>query len=255
MREEIRASLVDVFDEKLVDELLEAHAELKSNFYLGGLRLAEVEGGRFAEAALRLLQQDTTGSYTPLGSSLDSEKVIRDLAALPKADAADSVRLHIPRALRVVYDIRNNRDAAHLGDGIDPNLQDSTLVATNCDWVLAEFVRLYHDVDADEAQRIIEDLVVRTIPLVEDFGGFKKLLKPDLAAGDQCLVLLYEQGREGASPGDLKSWVSPKARKNLKRTLDRLEHEVGAVHADLDRYLITAVGRREVEHRRLFEIV
>ena len=40
----------------------------------------------------------------------------------------DSVRLHIPRALGLVYGIRNKRDAAHLADGIDPSLQDANVV-------------------------------------------------------------------------------------------------------------------------------
>jgi hypothetical protein len=48
---------------------------------------------------------------------------------MPIGSAPDSIRLHIPRTFRVIYDIRNKRDAAHLGDGIDPNLQDSTLVS------------------------------------------------------------------------------------------------------------------------------
>ena len=55
MRDVIRAGLVATLNPQLVDELLEAHAEAKRNYFLGGLRLAEVEGGRFCEAAFRLI--------------------------------------------------------------------------------------------------------------------------------------------------------------------------------------------------------
>ena len=66
----------------------------------------------------------------------------------------DAIRLHIPRTLRLVYDIRNKRDVAHLGPDIDPNLQDSTLVVSALDWVLAEFIRLYHaGMTPDNAQK------------------------------------------------------------------------------------------------------
>ena len=75
--------------------------------------------------------------------------------------ANDSIRLHIPRTLRLIYDIRNKRNAAHLADGIDPNVQDATLVIRNMEWALAELVRLYHHVPADEAQQIIAELVSR----------------------------------------------------------------------------------------------
>jgi hypothetical protein len=145
----IRAGLVATLDPNLVDELLDSYEEAKSNYYLGGLRLSAVEGGRCCEAAFRLLQQRAFGKFDVLGKQLNAETVTKNLANLPRGSQPDSVRLHIPRALRVVYDVRNNRDAAHLADGIDPNLQDATLVAGVLDWVLAEFVRLHHNVKAE----------------------------------------------------------------------------------------------------------
>lgn len=179
----IRAGLAASLDPKIVNELLEAYAEAKKNYYLGGQRLAEVEGGRFCEAAFRLLQQQAGLAVTPLGKKINSDRVIQDLANLPSGTAPESVRLHIPRALRVVYDVRNNRDAAHLGDGIDPNLQDASLVVSTLDWVLAEFVRLHHSVPADEAQRIVEDLVTRKAPVVQEFHGFLKVLNTSQRGG------------------------------------------------------------------------
>ena len=83
MRDIIRSQLIVHLDPKLVDELLDAHSEAKRNYYLGGLRLSAVEGGRFCEAAFRLLQQITTGQFTPLGNQLDTDQLIRTLAALP----------------------------------------------------------------------------------------------------------------------------------------------------------------------------
>src|SRR5688572_18210614 len=99
MRDTIRAQLVTRFDIKLVDELLDAHAEAKRNYYLGGLRLSEVEGGRFCESAFRMLQQLTIGSFTPMGRQLSTEQLITTLANLPTSQYSDAVRLHIPRAL------------------------------------------------------------------------------------------------------------------------------------------------------------
>ncbi len=205
MIEVVRKGFSSVHNKKLVDELLEAYIEAKRNSYLGGLRLSAVEGRRFCEAAFRMLQERTRGSFTPLGKQLDVEKVRDDLSKLASASQPDSIRLHIPRALRVVYDIRNSRDAAHLADNIDPNLQDSTLVVSILDWVLAEFVRLYHTVPANEAQSIVQSLVTRRAPVVQDFAGFLKILNPDLSAGDHFLVLLYQRGKEGAKYTDLEA--------------------------------------------------
>src|ERR1700720_2249668 len=109
-RATIESSLAASLDAKVVKELLDGHAEVKRNYYLGGLRLAEVEGGRFCEAAFRLLEQSGNFTVTPLGKQLDTEKLIVRLQNLPSTHS-DSIRLHIPRALRLVYDIRNKRDA------------------------------------------------------------------------------------------------------------------------------------------------
>src|SRR2546430_7144076 len=125
-----------------------------------------------------MLQQQAFGRFDALSRKLNTETLITSLANLPAGSQPDSVRLHIPRALRVVYDVRNNRDAAHLSDGIDPNVQDSTLVVSILDWVLAEFVRLFHDVSPDDARRIVEDLVTRSAPAIQDFAGYLKVLNP-----------------------------------------------------------------------------
>ena len=254
MRVKIRAGLVVKIDAKLADELLEAHQEAKRNFYLGGLRLSAVEGGRFCEASFRILQQAVFGSFDPIGSQLDSNNLIAKLANTPAGAHHESLRLHIPRTLRVVYDIRNKRDTAHLGDGIDPNLQDATLVVACLDWVLAEFIRLFHSVPADEAQKMIEELVTRIAPAIQDFNGFLKVLRTDLKASEHALLLLYQRGATGASFQQLSEWAHPSHRKNLRRTLDSLVEDKSQVHFAKKTYQITMSGQRYVEEERLFEV-
>ena len=218
---------------------------------MGGLRLSAVEGGRFCEAAFRMLEYLMTGKFTSVGKQIDSEKIIK--AALAFA-GPDAIRIHIPRALRVVYDIRNKRNAAHLGDGIDPNVQDATFVAGTLDWVLAEFVRLFHGVSADEAQKIISDLVRKRVPAVQDINGFLKILNPELKVSDRILVLLYERGAECATYDELYGWLHPRMRTNLKRTLEQLEHDRALIHFTGKAYQITEAGMRDVEDRKLHEV-
>jgi hypothetical protein len=252
MRLVIQAQLSASLPAKLVEELLEAHGEAKRNLYLGGLRLSEVEGGRFCEAAFRLLEFITTGgAFTPLGTMLNSEVTIQRLEKLPKASHPESVRIHVPRALRLVYDIRNKRNAAHLADGIDPNLQDATMVAAVLDWVLAEFIRLYHNVTANQAQQLVNDIVTRAVPVVQDFNGFLKVLKLNLAVSDHCLVLVYQRGDRGCTFQEMETWVRPPMRANLGRTLKILSDKKDFAHFDGNRYYITQLGQREVEARHL----
>lgn len=235
----------------LSDEVLDAFAEAKRRFYRDDLRPSAIEGGRFSEAVFRLLQWMTTQTYVPLGKTLPS--VDKLLVTLQNSAGTDSVRLHIPRTLRLIYDIRNKRDVAHLGDGIDPNQQDASLVVRNMEWVLAELVRLFHNVSAAEAHRMIVDLVSKEVPLIQVFDDFPRVLG-QLQVSDHVLVLLYWRSQEGASFHELASWVRPPMRKNLRRTLSGLDSK-DLVHAAGDHYVLTRLGERDLEKRKRLEPV
>ena len=234
---------------ELVDELLAAFSEAKRRFYRDDHRPQAVEGGRFAEAAFRVLQWQTTGSFTAVGKSLP--RVDQLLVTLENAQGQDSVRVHIPRTLRLIYDIRNKRDAAHLADGIDPNLQDATLVIRNMDWVLAEFVRLYNNVSAQEAHGTIIDLVSKEVPAIQEFNGFPRLLK-DLKASEHILVLVYRAGADGLDFAQLSQWVKPSMRTNLRRTAGTLATK-HFVHIDGERVYITRAGEVAVEASKVLD--
>ena len=235
--------------QELVDRLTAAFSEARRNHYLGGHRLAEVEGGRFCEAAYRILEYIVDGSYTPLGRQLDVVKLTQHLADQPVGSTSDSIRLHMPRALRVIYDVRSNRDAAHLGDGIDPNIQDSSLVIACLNWVMAELVRLHHRIDADAAAALIDQLVERTVPVIQDFDGVPRVLR-NLSAGDTCLLLLFQHGTTPMPIDELRAAVRPKMRGHLNRTLQRLD-DLNYVHIADGKIWITRVGERHVEEERL----
>ncbi len=236
----------------LIDEILDAYVEAKRRFYLGDHRPQEVEGGRFSEAVFRVLQHLTGVGVTPLGKALPS--VDKLLATCEHATGhPDSVRLHIPRTLKLIYDIRNKRDVAHLGDGIDPNLQDATLVTANMDWVLAELIRLHHGVSADQAQAIIEDVVKREVPAIEEIDGHPVILS-DLKPRDQALLMLYRAGAAGLSLDQLAKQLRITRKDHLKTRLMKLDEGKQALHHPVTgRIHITARGIAEVENRQLAE--
>jgi hypothetical protein len=234
----------------IVDAVLDAYLEAKRRYHLGDLRPQEVEGGRFSEAVFRLLEHMCGGPVTPLGRTLASVDRL-----LPKFEnettQPDAVRMHIPRTLRLIYDVRNKRDAAHLADGIDANRQDATLVIANMDWVLAELVRLHHGVSANEAQSIIDDLVTKEVPAVEEIDG-QPIVLSDLVARDQALLMLYRAGSAGGSLDELASWLRTTRKDNLRTRLAKLDADKRLLlHPRTRRYYITAKGRRDVETRRL----
>jgi hypothetical protein len=113
-------------------------------------------------------------------------------------------------------------------------------------------LRLYN-VSPDDATQVVDSIVTRTAPIVQDFDGFFKVLNPKLGASDFVLVLLYHRGNAGATFDELKLWVRPKMRANLRRTLNRLVHSNDFAHFNGTRYSITRLGEQSVEQRKLLE--
>ena len=235
----------------LVKELMEGYAECRRRFYLGDFRPNAVEGARFAEAAFRICQWATQPGkeFTPVGTTLPT--VDRLLVKLLNGIGDVSLRMNIPRNLQIIYTIRNDRDVAHLGANIDPNLMDAVVVVALMNWVLAEMVRLYHSVSADEAEKIIGNIVSREVPAIQEVRGFPRLLR-ELRAGEHCLVLLYWAGPGGLDFTDLRDWVRPKMQANLRRSLRELVAE-DKVHQDGDTYFILRPGGVLVEQQKLLE--
>jgi hypothetical protein len=239
---------------ELVSKLGDSYVALKENFYLGKHKPSELEGGHFAEIVIRVLQWATGGlkagvPYTPLGTSLPRfDQEVKRLESTPST-TPKSLRVHIPRALLSVYDVRNGRGVGHPSGDVDPNLADATYVATTADWVLAELVRVYHGLPIDQAQALVDGIVERKIPLVQMFGDFPKVLRRDLSNPARALVLLYIRGERGASSDELAKWLripSKEARRILRR------HDVSTwVHYDgeSDQGYITRSGIVEVESR------
>jgi len=255
--DKISEQLSQSLEPTLVKVLLDAYQEAKRNFYLGDYRPNAVEGGRFCEAALRLLQETASLDVTPLDEKGRTEAIIQQLANIPSADQPDTVRLRIPRALRVVYDIRSSRNAVHINDEIDPNLQDATLVVSTLDWVLAEFLRLHHPgMSVDEAQKIVDGLVTRKAPVIQEFDGRPLLLRKDLTTAQACLVFLYRYRNDGIMGLQLMTWIPEKLRGAFSGSMMELVDDHRFVYHDRrdGRYLITRTGEQYVEKNRLFDM-
>lgn len=250
MLEDIKTQLAQVIDAPLVDQLLRTHTELKSNYYLSKHKPSELEGGHFAEVVIRVLQFITTGTYTPLGQTLarfDTRELER-YSNLPSATYSDSIRIHIPRAVFAIYGIRSRRGVGHVGGDINPNLSDASFIVAACDWILAELISLYYTSSLEEAQKLVDSIIIRKVPLVQDFNGFLKVLDPRLSVPKQVLVLLYQRGAAGASRQELGWWVKTDP-SNLSTALSRLEYNQKYIHSIDGQYFITRSGERFVEDK------
>ena len=246
MRDLVARELGRRIDQPLVSALLDAYQTLTENFHLGRWRAGELEAGDFAEVCYRSIQWLTSSpsACEPLGTHLRNLPArLRDLENLPATHHA-SLRLHIPRALLLATDIRNQRGVAHAAGDVSANLADASLVLAVCSWVLAELVRLNFSCSPTEAQHIVDDLVSRKTPLIQDFAGFLKILNPRLPLQTKIMALLWQRGAEGASNAQLSEWLQLSQREQaaFRTALWRLDRERGWVHRRDGVNIITLAG-------------
>jgi hypothetical protein len=250
MLQTVRTDLQSRLPSELVDALLSSYEEIKQNFYLGKHEPSELNGGKFVEACFRILQHETNaGNYTPLGTQISNLiGRLRDLEQIPAASTIESFRIHIPRTLVAMYNIRNKRGVGHLGGDVNPNSADASLLVACADWVMAEFFRIYYQCSLEEAQMVVDALVQRRLSLVYELEDTKRVLLPSLSYKDQTLLLVASGFPDRVSEADLLVWIEPKDKSSYRRRILRTLHSERMIEYEEPNWCrILPTGLRYVE--------
>jgi hypothetical protein len=155
---------------------------------------AELNGGKFCEAVYSVINGAVSGAFP--AKAFKPANMLAACQALEKipADASRvgdrSLRVLIPRLLPVLYEIRNNRGVGHVGGDVDANHMDAEGVQAMASWVMAELVRIFHNVSTEVARETIDALVERKTPVIWEVEGIKRILDVRMTAKDQVLTLL-----------------------------------------------------------------
>lgn len=229
----------------IVDALETEFGELESRFARGDWGPAELNGGRFAEAVLRLLEwRESGGQYTPIGKQLNREAILKRVTN--NASLPDGLRFHVAKCGEILMDIRNKRDVAHLGTVIDVDEMDARLVVRLAAWSLAEIVREEGGLSAQGAQALVDRLSAKRIALVEEVGGDLVVVATHLTARQRALVALY---RAYPNPVNIKTLRQSVGYTNLTRFRQILRHQAkaGIAHIKDDEVYLTRKGVGWVE--------
>ena len=245
MKEKLRKLLEKHLKEELVQKLLDYYQELKEKFFLGQYEPSQLNCGKFAEVVMRILEYISKGNYTSFNRNVSLNALAKELEQLPKNKFPDSLRIHIPRILRATYDIRSKRGTAHIAE-INPNLMDATFVISACDWIMAEFIRLYHTSDPNKVQKVIHSIVERKVPIIEEFGDDLKVLTSNLSVADKILLILYKKHPNYISTSDLRKWIKTKSRSHIPTVLRCLDDDA-KIHRKGEENIITLKGIEYVE--------
>lgn len=228
------ANIPKIFRDKLIQTYLEVkRGQAESKFESAGL-----SAGKFCEVAVRLLQHEITGSYIAFGKKIpDMADECRKLITAKNIDISESIKIIIPRAIVFLYTMRNKRGIGHIGGDIDANNIDTMAISRNADWIICELIRVYHKLPLEEAQDLIDSISVRSLPIVWEVAGRKRVLKEGLSAKQKVLVLLYSESDAAVLMEDLCAWVEYTPAMFSKRVLDEL-HKNRLIEYDKDSELV-----------------
>ena len=234
----------------LRDPLLEEYRHLVQNFMERKWLPSELSGGRFCEIVYTILNGYETRNYPTApskpGNFVNACRILENNANVPR-----SFQILIPRLLPALYEIRNNRGVGHVGGDVDPNYMDASAVLSMANWIMAELVRVYHQLPTDEAQKVTDLLVERRVPLVWQIGQVKRVLDTSLSLKDQVL-LLASSSSTALTTDDLLTWTGYNDRGYFKRLLRDLHTKrLIELSADESKVEILPPGTKYVEESLL----
>lgn len=229
-------------------ELIKSFSEIVRNYRERRWEPSELNGGKLCEVVHSILQGHVDGKMPAKASKprnmVDACKALENSAsAFPR-----SIRIQIPRMLVALYEVRNNRGVGHVGGDVDPNGMDAKLVLESSKWIMAELIRVFHDITIEEAADAVERLTERTLPIVWEVGNTKRVLDPTLSKKDQTLLLLYSSNGP-VREAELVKWVEHSNSSGYRRDVLRTAHRDRLIEYDQTKgeAHLTPVGVQYVE--------
>lgn len=208
---------------QLRDDLLGSFEEMIRNYSERRWGPAELDGAKLCEAAFSICEGLCTGKMPPR-TQKPKNVVAASLALEQYTSAPRSVRIQIPRIIVGLYEVRNNRNVGHLGGDVDPSHMDATYVVEASKWIVAELVRVLHQLPVEEAGALVEALVERQVPLVWIINGQRRVLDPQMKTTDKSLLLLH--GHAGAvDEARLAEWVEHPTLSHFRRDVLKPLHK------------------------------
>jgi hypothetical protein len=244
-------ALGDATEPTLAAQLFEEASKLEEALALKKWQHTELDGGRFAEVAARLIYGVDSGKFNLSKGVDDCLKYFENphvAHAFPDRQSANQVAL----ILRAIYKLRSQRGAVHVSPTYTANEIDSRMVVEGVRWVLAELLRVFVINDQVALVAAIEELSRFPQPLIRNYGGQPLVQLINLTAEEEVLLHLLND-RTGMTQAQLVR-VIPKDPTGVRRAIKNLAGgRVRQIIGVGDRWEVTDLGIARIEARLLRE--
>ena len=244
-------ALLNTLPPDLITHLVQEYQKLHHQYYMGRWDYSQLNGGRFGEAVLRIIEYKDNGTSTPIGDQLDRSGIINHIqhhTSLP-----DSIRLTIPKLAALIMDFRNGRNVAHIGN-IEVNRMDASFVIYTSNWIMAELIRLEANLTPNQAEEEIKKITERKMPIVEEIGDRLKILNPKLSVKDKILAFCYQKYPQSINKENVRDWCGEHNKTRFNKYLIKLDKK-SLIDFNQDQIILTLRGVLWVEKYVSFEIV
>jgi hypothetical protein len=199
------AELSKVVDPVFADAIVESYVEMQKRFLAGDWQPTELDSGRLCEAVARATYQLDSGTIThsqlpkDLCEKIEDEKNLRP-HALHQPD-----RLHMCRAIGLVYKFRSSRGSVHISAHYKADYMDSMLMVHAGKWIFAEFLRLAWTNDKAVIAETIAQIVQLEYSLIHELEGVPLVLDSSVSAPVEILLLLNNNSEHKLTKDELRT--------------------------------------------------
>lgn len=237
-------SITDI-NKNLFGELLDEHLQLEKAYYRRDYEKVLIKGGKFVETVFQILEQMVTGSYSTQPKFMSIQK------SLEKSSTTrypSSIRMTIPRAARIIYEMRSHRGGAHKSE-VNPQFLDAKVCLNIASWIVCEFIRLYSDKEPENVEQTISQMISRRLPFIEEFedGDVMLLIDPS-SCKEECLLYLYHFYPKRISNEQMREYLDHQTAQNVLTSLSRAELE-RLVHRNDNGNKLTQKGKLYIEDK------
>lgn len=219
-------------------KLITSYLKIKSDALENKYDAAGINAGKLCEVLIRILQKEVIGSYTPFKNSIGNmADECRKIITAQNQDISDSIKVILPRALIFLYTMRNKRGIGHIGGDIEANSIDTATITRTADWIVCELIRIFHKMPIEEAQDLIDSISIKSLPIIWEIAGKRRVLKDGLLAKHKALLLLYSDSNTAILTEDLCDWIEYSPSMFANRVLNDL-HKKRLIEYDKESELI-----------------
>jgi hypothetical protein len=233
---EIKDTLLDAgLEERGVEKVIEEYSIVQTKFQNGEYAAVGQHSGRFCEGIRRILRYDMDDKYTSDDPVRSFSTELRNRE--DEGHYSSAIHNHLSNMLHTAWDIRSNRDAAHMNLETAVNKADAKLSVALCSSILVELVREFAseevDIDVAHIANIIEELSVQTEenPLRQLIASKYEFDRTNVAEALDGLVSIVESDediRPGLEFHDLRS-----KQQVVALALGRLAaHDLGVINSE-----------------------